>query len=56
LLIGVDADNQDVAEFSCAGEIANVSDVKHVETSVSQHDSRAVFSGSRHSLHQFFST
>ena len=54
LFIGVDADDQYVTEFSCAGEIADVSDVKHVETSVRQDDSRSVLSGGRHSFHQFF--
>src|ERR1051326_757179 len=34
LLVGVDPDDQHITEFSRAGEITNMSDVKHVETSV----------------------
>src|ERR1043166_1926505 len=34
LFIGVDADDQHVTEFSRAGKVTDVSDVKHVETSV----------------------
>ncbi len=34
LLVGVDADDQHITEFSRAGEITNVPDMEHVETSI----------------------
>ena len=45
LLVGVDTDDQDVAQLSGAREISHVADMKHVETAVSENDSCAFVSG-----------
>jgi hypothetical protein len=39
LFIRVNADDEDVSEFSCTREITDVSDVQNVETSIRQNDS-----------------
>src|SRR4051812_20668234 len=52
LLIGVDADDQHVAEPFCAFEVAYMPDVQDVEAAVGEHDACAVLSGNRHARNQ----
>jgi len=56
LFVGVNADDEYVAELSCACEVTNVSNMKHVETSVGQNDSCARFARGRHALYQLVAT
>src|SRR5690349_23617626 len=41
LFVGIDANDQYVAQLSCASEISNVADVKHVEAAIRENNSRA---------------
>jgi len=45
LRVGIDADDQYVAELTSTGEITDVADVQYVKAAVRENDSRAGFTG-----------